>query len=151
MRLWRALEDGGDDYWAVQVMIQAKLARAWLLHVQEQHDEAVMLLGSAANLEDETEKSAITPGPLVPARELRGEMFLELDRPEWALSELEMALEKGADRFRSLFGAARAAEQAGDLEKARHYYGEAVRLCAGSDGPEREEVRQARAFLEQDG
>ena len=110
-----------------------------------------MLLGSAANLEDETEKSAITPGPLVPARELRGEMLLELDRPEWALSELEMALEKGADRFRSLFGAARAAEQAGDLEKARHYYGEAVRLCAGSDGPEREGVRQARAFLEQDG
>ena len=150
-RLRLVLEERDDDYWAVQVLIQRKLASAWLLHVEGSHEDAVTLLRSAANLEDETEKSAITPGPLVPARELRGEMLVELGRTDEALVEFETALEKGAHRFRSLHGAARAAEQSGELEKARHFYGEAVRLCGGGDGPVRAEVRQARAFLEQDG
>jgi hypothetical protein len=150
-RLRLVLEEEDDDYWAVQVLIQRKLASAWLLLAEGNHEDAVTLLRSAANLEGETEKSAITPGPLVPARELRGEMLLELSRPEEALVEFERALDQGAHRFRSLIGAGRAAEQGGELEKARRYFGEAVRLCGGSDGPERAEVRQARAFLEQNG
>ncbi|MGH7542439.1 MAG: hypothetical protein ACREK7_00735, partial [Gemmatimonadota bacterium] len=145
------LEGSNDDYWAVQVLIQRKLASAWLAHAEGRQVEAVELLRSAANLEDTTEKSAITPGPLVPARELLGEMLIEQGRPEEARVEFEAGLEKGADRFRSLYGAARAAELGGKLEKARLRYDESRTLCRGGDGPERAEIQHARAFLDRDG
>ncbi len=52
---------------------------------------------AAAALEDGTEKSAVTPGPLAPARELVGEMLLEMNRPADALEEFEATLEEGAE------------------------------------------------------
>jgi tetratricopeptide (TPR) repeat protein len=150
-RLRVVLEGRNDDYWAVQVLIQRKLASAWLAHVEGHGEEAVALLRSAANLEDTTEKSAITPGPLVPARELLGEMLIEQGRPEEARVEFEAILEKGPDRFRSLYGAGRAAELGGDLERARLHYDESRTLCGEGDGPERAEFQHARTFLDRDG
>lgn len=150
-RLRVVLEGRNDDYWAVQVLIQRKLASAWLAHVEGHGEEAVALLRSAANLEDTTEKSAITPGPLVPARELLGEMLIEQGRPEEARVEFEAILEKGPDRFRSLYGAGRAAELGGDLEGARLHYDESRTLCGEGDGPERAEFQHARTFLDRDG
>ncbi|MGH7570289.1 MAG: tetratricopeptide repeat protein [Gemmatimonadota bacterium] len=146
-RLREVLEGRDDDYWAGQVEIQRRVASAWLAQAEGREEVAVELLRSAADMEDGTEKSAITPGPLAPARELLGEMLIEQGRPEDALLEFETSLEKGPDRFRSLHGAARAAELGGDLTKARLYYDESRRLCQGGDGPERDEVESARAFL----
>ena len=146
--LREVLEERKDDYWAGQVEIQRLVANAWLAEAGGRGEEAVELLRSAAEMEDGTEKSAITPGPLAPARELLGEMLLAQDRPEEALVEFEASLEKGPDRFRSLYGAGRAAELGGDLEKARLHYDASRALCGEADGPERPEVQQARAMLE---
>jgi Tfp pilus assembly protein PilF len=73
---------------------------------------------SAAKLEDGTEKSVVTPGPLSPARELLGEMLLEMNNPAKALVQFEETLKKEPRRFRSLYGAAHAAQLSGrsDLE-----------------------------------
>ncbi len=146
-RLRQVLEGRDDDYWAGQVEIQRRVASAWLAQAEGREEEAVELLRSAADMEDGTEKSAITPGPLAPARELLGEMLVEQDRPEDALVEFEASLQSGPDRFRSLYGAARAAELGGDLQKTRLHYDESRRLCQGGDGPERDELVTARAYL----
>ncbi len=147
-RLRGILEERKDDYWAEQVEIQRLVAGAWLAEADGRREEAVELLRSAAEMEDGTEKSAITPGPLAPARELLGEMLITQDRPEEALVEFEASLENGPDRFRSLYGAARAAELGGDLETARVRYNESRALCRKADGPERAELQHARATLD---
>ncbi|MBI2157487.1 MAG: hypothetical protein HYU26_11390, partial [Candidatus Rokubacteria bacterium] len=96
--------------------------------------------------EDATEKHPVTPGPLAPARELLGEMLLEASQPAEALKEFEAAMRVEPNRFRTVAGAARAAELAGDTAKARSYYAQLVALTDRADS-ERPEVKQAKAFL----
>ena len=95
-------------------------------------------------MEDGTEKSAVTPGPLAPARELVGEMLLQMDQPADALKEFEATLEKEPNRFRALFGAARSASLAGDREKARSYSAALLKICDRADKPGRRELEEAR-------
>ena len=102
---------------------------------------------AAANREDATEKSAVTPGPLAPARELLADMLLELQRPADALREYEAALKKEPNRFRTLYGAARAASATGNATAARRYYEDLVKVCAKADTPVRAEVAEARRFV----
>jgi hypothetical protein len=101
---------------------------------------------SAAELEDTTEKHPVTPGAVLPARELLGDLFLELDQPARALPEFETTLRNLPKRFNAIFGAARAAELSGDLKKARQRYTELIESCAGADTA-RLELQNARAFL----
>jgi tetratricopeptide (TPR) repeat protein len=102
----------------------------------------------AVTLEDATEKNAVTPGPLVPAHELLGEMYLELDQPAEALREFEASHVIEPNRFRGLYGAARAAELAGDVEKATTFYEELLALGETADS-EHAELAAAKAFLQQ--
>jgi tetratricopeptide (TPR) repeat protein len=99
---------------------------------------------AAAAMEDRTEKSAVTPGPLAPARELVGEMLLQMNQPADALAEFEATLQKEPNRFRALFGAAKAASLAGDRQKARRYYDALLKVCQRADKPGRPELEQAR-------
>jgi tetratricopeptide (TPR) repeat protein len=142
--LHAALVKSGEEYWAQQVEIQQRAARAWTAYAAGRHDAAVQELRAAADLEDSTDKSAISPGPLAPARELLGEMLLELKRPAEALKELEAVMKKEPNRFRATYFAARAAEQAGDAAKARQYYREVVRIAEGAEPGARPELREAR-------
>jgi tetratricopeptide (TPR) repeat protein len=142
--LQAALVKAGEDYWAGQVEIQQQSARAWAAFAAGRRDEAVQLLRRAADMEDATDKSAISPGPLAPARELLGEMLLELNRPAEALRELEAVMKKEPNRFRATYFAARAAEQAGDRATAKRYYSEVVRIAEGADEAGRPELREAR-------
>jgi len=98
----------------------------------------------AADLEDATEKSAVTPGPIAPASELLGEMLLELNRPGDAQRAFEATLRREPNRFRSLYGAARAAQQVGNSEPARRYAAELLNACAHADRPGRPELAEAR-------
>jgi Tfp pilus assembly protein PilF len=98
----------------------------------------------AAQLEDATEKSAVTPGPLSPARELLGEMWLELHQPAKALQQFEATLKKEPGRFRSLHGAAHAARLIGARDKSEQYYRELLRVCAHADTPLRPELKEAQ-------
>ena len=102
------------------------------------------MLREAADLEDLTDKSAISPGPIKPARELLGEMLLELKRPAEALKEFEATMAKEPNRFRGVYGAARAAEDAGDRQKARTYSAKLIEICQLADKPERPELQEAQ-------
>ena len=86
----------------------------------------------------------MTPGPLAPARELVGEMLLEMNQPGDALKEFEATLKKEPNRFRAMFGAVRSASLAGDRQKARTYYGALLKVCEQADKPGRPELDQAR-------
>src|SRR5206468_6846421 len=97
-------------------------AAAWTAWAQGHHDEALTLMRSAADLEDKSEKHIVTPGRLLPARELLGDMLLAARRPADALKEFEASQQRDPDRFRGLYGAAQAAAQAGDRAAAKRYY-----------------------------
>jgi hypothetical protein len=136
-----------DAYWATQLDIQRQAAEAWMLWAQGKKEEAVRTLTAAAALEDTTDKSAITPGPLAPAHELLGEMLLEANQPAAALKEFEASLKKEPNRFRSVHGAGRAAESAGDRTKARSYYSQLVKICERGDRNARPDLEHARQYI----
>lgn len=133
-----------DAYWAEQVDIQWRVASAWQLQAQGKKDEALAALSAAADQEDKTEKSPVTPGPLAPARELYGQMLLENGRAADALVQFEKTLAKESNRLGAYVGAARAAKAAGDAEKARAYYAKIVALTVDAD-TDRTEIVEARA------
>jgi len=131
----RRLAAGNERYWAEQVRIQRLAANAWLDLARGRKTEAVAGMTEAATVEDATEKSAITPGPLAPARELLGDMLMELRRPADALPEYRRTLTKEPGRYRALDGARRAAVALGDDAAAAEYTREiARRTGAGPAG-----------------
>ncbi|NIS80099.1 MAG: hypothetical protein GTO14_07795 [Anaerolineales bacterium] len=133
-------------YWANQIKIQQLSARAWLALEQRNQVEALRLMQLAAGLEASTEKHPTTPGEILPARELLGDMLLELERPKEALAEYEAALERSPNRFNSLYGAGRAAELAGNKKKATAYYQKLLEVSAQADTV-RPRLQHARRFL----
>jgi tetratricopeptide (TPR) repeat protein len=141
--LHKALVDARNTYWANEVDVQRKAAGAWILLGEGNPDEAVRLMRSAADLEDRNEKHIVTPGRIVPARELLGEMLLQLNRPEAALKEFEASQAREPNRFRNYLGSAKAAELAGDKAKAAGYYRKLVELGKGGDS-DRPELADAR-------
>jgi tetratricopeptide (TPR) repeat protein len=141
-----ALVKAKDSYWAKQVDIQRRVASAWYLRAENKSDEALQLMQSAADLEDSTDKHPVTPAPIQPARELLGEMLLELGDPVQALKEFEISHRVEPNRFRGLYGAAKAAQESGDREKARLYYAKLISLCEHADA-DRPELKEANTFL----
>ena len=127
-----------DAYWAEQVDIQRRVAEAWVAHASGQKDEGLKLLAAAADAEDLTDKSAVTPGPLAPARELYGYMLLDAGRAKDALAAFEKVTKKEPNRFLALYGAGKAAEAARQPAKAKGYYRQIVAICkeAAADRPE---------------
>jgi Tfp pilus assembly protein PilF len=140
------LREAKDAYWAEQVDIQWQTANAWLLYAQGKYDEALAAMAAAAAAEDKTEKAPVTPGPIVPARELYGAMLLGRGQPKDALAAFEATLKKEPHRLGATLGAAKAAEQLGDAAKAREYYAAAVALGETAE-PVRPEIAAARAFV----
>lgn len=139
-----ALKTAKEDYWVAEVHVQELAARAWIAQAKSDRDQALSLMRAAAEEEDLSEKSSVSPGRLIPARELLGDMLLEDGRAAEALAEYEAALKRDPRRFRSFFGAGQAAA-AGDADKARHYYGLLVEM-AGAGDP-RPELVTARQYL----
>jgi len=125
------------------VEIQQLAVSAWAALAEGNTQEALQRMKSAAELEDGTEKSAVTPGPLAPARELLGEMFLEMNEPSKALRQFEATLKKEPRRFRSLYGAAQAAQLSADRDTSQDYFRELLRVCAHADKPPRAELKEA--------
>lgn len=131
----KALVDARNNYWATEVEIQRLAAAAWIAHARKQADDALRLMRAAADLEDRNEKHIVTPGRVVPARELLGEMLLEQGQAAAALAEFELSQQREPNRLRGYIGAARAAEAAGDAAKARRYYGQLIELTRDADTP----------------
>jgi len=128
--------------------MQRQVVAAWVARAAGKNDEAIKLMRRAVTLEEGIEKHPVTPGPLVPARELLGELLLEVKQPAPALQAFEASQRSAPNRFKGLYGAARAAELAGEKEKARAFYTALVALAELADS-ERPEVDEARTFLAQ--
>jgi hypothetical protein len=143
------LSKANENYWALQVEIQERAVEAWAALAAGRKEEALRQMKSAAELEDGTEKSAVTPGPLAPARELLGEMLLEMNEPTQALAQFESTLKKEPGRFRALSGAAHAAQLSGNRDTSQRYFRELLKVCDHADKPGRPELIEAqRAILQ---
>jgi tetratricopeptide (TPR) repeat protein len=132
-----------DAYWAEQVDIQRRAAEAWIAYASRRQDEGIKLLAAAADAEDLTDKSAVTPGPLAPARELYGYMLLDAGRAKEALAAFEAVTKKEPNRFLALYGAGKAAEAAKQPGKAKGYYKQIAAICKDA-APDRPELVYAR-------
>jgi tetratricopeptide (TPR) repeat protein len=136
-----------ESYWARQVEIQELGVAAWAAFAAGNRQAALQQMETAAALEDGTEKSVVTPGPLAPARESLAEMLLQLNDPAHALEQFEATLRKEPWRFRSLYGAAHAAQLIGGRNTSQRYFRELLKVCADTDKPGRIELKEARDAL----
>jgi hypothetical protein len=137
-----------NSYSAGQVDIQRESVTAWIEFAEGKTEEALRRMRAAAEHEDASEKLPVTPGPIVPARELLGEMLLEAKQPAPALEAFEISLKLAPERFNSLVGAARAAQLTGQPQKAKSYYTKLLSNCRLATG-EHAELSEARLALSQ--
>jgi hypothetical protein len=134
-----------EPYWTEQIEIQRRSAAAWLAYAEGRSADALAQMRAAADAEARTEKAAVTPGPLAPAREQLAEMLLATKNPRGALQEFEATLRTEPNRFRTLYGAARAASDAGAADVAQKYFRALVAMCGRAAAPLRRELQEARA------
>ncbi|MGQ0751396.1 MAG: hypothetical protein ACT4PS_12740 [Betaproteobacteria bacterium] len=134
------------DYWITQLDIQTRAVSAWIARAEGRDQEAVQGLRAAADLEDRTEKHIMMPGPIIPVREMLGELLVDLGQASVALAQFEQSHKADPNRFRSMYGMARAAELAGNRDKAREYYAQLIRQC-GDAAASRSEMRRAKQFV----
>ncbi|PYM82637.1 MAG: hypothetical protein DME13_17220 [Candidatus Rokuibacteriota bacterium] len=134
-----------DAYWAEQIEIQRRAAAAWTARAEGKADEGFALMRSSVELEASTEKHNITPGPIVTARELLGDMLLEAGQAGPAGQAYEASLRVAPNRFKALYGVAKAAERAGERERAKAYYEKLLATAAAADTG-RGELQEAKAF-----
>jgi hypothetical protein len=134
------------DYWVRQADIQESALSAWIARAEGRNDDAVKLMRETADVEDKTEEHIMMPGRVIPVREMLGELLLDLNQPAMGLAAFEQSLVNDPNRLRSIYGAARTAELAGDREKANTFY---KRLLAqvGTDAIQRAEIKHAQEFV----
>jgi tetratricopeptide (TPR) repeat protein len=133
-----------DEYWAQQVDIQRRGAEAWAMFASGRKAEGITAMAETADMEDLTDKAAVTPGPLAPARELFGYMLLENGQPREALAAFEAVMKKEPNRFLAIYGAGKAAEATKQAATAKGYFTQLAEM--GKDaGSERPELQYARA------
>jgi tetratricopeptide (TPR) repeat protein len=143
----KQLASANETYWAEQVAIQRDEAAAFLALAEGKREDALTMMKAAALREDATDKSAVTPGPLAPARELLGDMLLEMKQAAPALKEYQAVMKKEPNRFRAVYGAAKAASLSGDNAAARTYYQQLVKLVPQGDAPGRAELEERRSAV----
>ena len=104
------------------------------------------MMREAADIEDSVDKHPVTPGSIMPARDMLGDMLLMSDKPGDALTAYEASLKISPKRFYSLYSAGYSAEKAGDSEKAVKYYSELVDVTARAD-KENERIAHAKDYI----
>jgi len=138
-----------DKYWSDQVEAQRRAAVAILAQAEGRYDEAIRELRAAADLEDSMDKHPVTPGGIAPLRELLGDLLLDLRQPAAALTDYERLLTSTPNRLRTLYGAAKSADAAGDRAKAKQYFQRLADLGSKADAP-RPELKEATAYIRDD-
>lgn len=145
-KLSAAATDLKLGYWAQQIDIQSAVVRGLATLASGDTPNGFDMLRQAAAREDATEKHVVTPGPILPARELLANALLENGMSADALREFEAVLAKEPSRFRAIAGAALAAERNGDTRKARQFHTKVIEIAADADGM-RPEVADANRYL----
>jgi tetratricopeptide (TPR) repeat protein len=140
------LIEKNQNYWAVLANAQRKTVAAWIVFSRGDEVQALMMMKEAAELEESVDKHPVTPGAVLPARELLGDMLLMINKPEQALKAYEISLKFSPNRFNSLYGAGHAAELAGNSGKAEWYY---TKLLENIDqeNTDRDSIRVAKQYL----
>jgi tetratricopeptide (TPR) repeat protein len=141
-----ALEKSNQSYWADRTEEQMLAVSAWVALAEGTSDQALKLMRAAADGEDASVKHVAMENRLYPMRELLGELLLQQGQAPAAVREFEAALKENPNRYRGLYGAARAAEVAGERQKAAGYYEKLVALASKADTP-RPEIARAKSFL----
>jgi tetratricopeptide (TPR) repeat protein len=131
-----------NPYWSKQVEVQRGEVAAWIAQQEGRKEEAVAAMRSAAELEESMDKSPVTPGPLTPAREMLAELLALQKQPQPALREYQAVLKVAPNRFNALYGAATAADAAGDPATAASYYRKLLQVAVGDERPELREARK---------
>lgn len=142
----KALAVAGNMYWATEVGTQAIGALAWAAYARGDKAAALAGMRDAADREDRQEKHIVTPGRVLPARELLGDMLMEAGQPAAALAAYEASLAREPNRFRGLYGAARAADASGERAKATDYARRLLEMTKAADTP-RPELAWARTLV----
>jgi len=145
--LQNALGDSrSSQYWIDQIEVQKTVVKAWQMYAEEDMEKAMEIMLFAAELEDATEKNPVTPGELLPVREMLGDLLLEMNQPDEALLQYEQSLTTSPNRFNSLYGAGKSAKLIGDKDKARYYFTTLIEISVGSDLG-RERLQYASNFI----
>jgi tetratricopeptide (TPR) repeat protein len=142
----QGLQKAKDDYWAARTEEQILAIKAWMAVAKGEREESIKLMRAAADGEDGSVKHISMENRLYPMRELFADLLLEAGQASAALSQFEAALRENPNRYRGLYGAARAAEAAGDRQKAADYFAKLVTLSKNADTV-RPELEQAKLFL----
>ena len=129
---------------AAQVAVQINASEAWIEYKSGNEKKAVELMTAAANMEDATEKHPVTPGEIIPARELLADMLLQMNQPESALKNYQEVLKTHPNRFNALYGAAIAAEKSGNKEETTTNFKQLLKTAPNSS---RRELKEAKSFL----
>ena len=149
MVLRTTLQRADQSYWADRTEEQMLAISGWVALKEGASDQALRFMRTAADNEDGSLKHVAMENRLYPFRELLAELLLEMGQPAAALNEFETALKQTPNRFRAFWGAARAADSAGDRQKASEYFGKLVDLTKNADS-ERQEIREAKAYAHRD-
>lgn len=134
------------SYWADQIDIQTEVVRGLTAFAERKHDEGIAMLRRAADREDASAKNVVTPGPIVPAREMLATTLERGGKPADALAEFEKVLEQQPNRYRAIAGAAQSAKRASNGQKAIYYSKRLLELTEHADSP-RPEIAEARRML----
>jgi tetratricopeptide (TPR) repeat protein len=144
--LAKASTDPRFRYFADQMGIQKEAALGLIAWAEGKKDEAIAVLARAAAMEDSLGKHPVSPGAMLPVRELYAEALLDAGKPAEALAQFEASLKIYPARFNGVYGAARAAEKAGKKAEAKQYYRQLVELSKPGEGA-RPELAEAKEHL----
>ena len=125
-----------NTYWANQVEVQRRAVAAWIAQQAGKPEDAVSMMRSGAELEESMDKDAVTPGALTPAREMLAQLLVLQHQPKQALTEYEAVLKIAPNRFNALYGAATAADAAGESTVANDYFRKLTSMAVGDERPE---------------
>ena len=131
-----------NPYWSKQVEVQRGEVAAWMAQQEGKPEDALALMRTATELEESMDKHPVTPGALTPAREMLAELLALQKQPQAALVEYQAVLKVSPNRFNALYGAATAADAAGDSATAASYYRKLLQVAVGDERPELQEARK---------
>jgi tetratricopeptide (TPR) repeat protein len=141
-----AIAKQNNEYWSKQVEVQRREVLAWIQQATGKSSDAVATMRSAAELEESMDKHAVTPGAVLPAREMLAQLLVLADRSQEALAEYESVLKIAPNRFNALYGAATAADAAGNQAAAQKYLHKLTEVAVGDERPELVSARKKIAI-----
>jgi len=138
-----------DQYWSRQIEVQRREVSGWIAEANSKSDDAISTMRSAAELEESMDKHAVTPGAVLPAREMLAELLSIHKQPQAALEEYQSVLKVAPNRFNALYGAGSAAETSGNAALANQFFHKLIEVAVGDERPELVAARKKLAAVAQ--